>query len=136
MTEAELSAIEERAAYATPGPWELIPGEYDAKAGGVRQAEYPYDVIAAYARVYPECAIQLQVEDAAFIAAARADVPRLCEALREAWSEIARLRSLLPSPCPHSTVQTTVVGEPGQVRRCCIACGAVRVGEGEWEEAG
>jgi hypothetical protein len=36
-----------------------------------------------------------KVEDAAFIAAARTDVPALCSALEEAWAEIDRLTKII-----------------------------------------
>jgi hypothetical protein len=77
MTDAELDAIEARAADATPGPWSARrdgavwqPGDMVTMAGAVATVTDP---------THPSA-----VRDAAFIAAARADVPALVSALREA----------------------------------------------------
>jgi len=81
LTLAELDAIEARAAAAIEGPWEVV----------VHPA-IPGESIPEYAAIVPGVAAGLTVEDAAFIAAARTDVPALVAALRQAWATNASLR--------------------------------------------
>jgi hypothetical protein len=68
LTLAELDVIEVRAEMATEGPWEV---------------PWPPKTLTTVSA--------LQAEDAAFIAAARTDVPVLVAALRQAWATNAAL---------------------------------------------
>lgn len=72
----DVDAIRARAASATPGPWEI-----EARTFG-------YLVHGARAHVE-------RLENAAFIANARQDVPDLLAALDQAEREIARLRAVV-----------------------------------------
>lgn len=85
MTPQELDAIEARANAATPMPWyvEKLPyPELGLTTGGVFAADGA-QIIETDAGVYPP-----SQEDAAFIAAARSDVPALV-------AEVRRLGRLL-----------------------------------------
>jgi hypothetical protein len=70
LTDDELRAIEDRAAKATPGPWTVSFDPNRPNHGWVYDADN--DCLAG----------DLEPGDAAFIAAARTDVPRLVAALR------------------------------------------------------
>ena len=82
MTEQELTAIEERATAATMGPWD------GAKNSGVVSKHTRDPVFETGCGCCTDKA--LSAEDAAFIAAARVDVPALI-------AEVRRLRALVES---------------------------------------
>lgn len=101
LTEAELAAIQARCDAATPGPWKLGYNRTSVLApNGYFITEY-------------DTADDGATEDAAFISAAREDVPKLLAALREArdlafWvgmerdalrAEVARLKELRAHGC-------------------------------------
>lgn len=106
MTEAELKAIEERANAATPGPWTADAEVEERNGGGTRLyvSAHNDDASGHVCRVtpivegsYKRWAQEDMAEpkrhksDAAFIAAARSDVPALVAALREAQARIEEL---------------------------------------------
>ena len=91
MTEQELDAIAARAEAATPGPWVFAPSsqgslEHGCVLVGGRLGNGLGD---DGLHVGEE---EFGVHDAAFIAAARTDVPALVAALREANAKIARMQ--------------------------------------------
>jgi hypothetical protein len=83
MTEAELTAIEARANAATTGPWEGTKNSCVVSK---------HDACGTVFETGCGCCTEkdLSAEDAAFIAAARADVPALV-------AEVQRLRALVES---------------------------------------
>ena len=88
MTPSELSAIAARADAATPGPWWVAQMDEEA---------YDHGQVRCYAGRKPRVLLTLNqhfpcVSDAAFIAAARSDVPALV-------AEVRRLQALL-APAP------------------------------------
>ena len=78
-----LDEIDARAARASLGPWRthVVNGDHS-----VRDARG--EPVASAARVYRDCPLGLDADDARFIAHAREDVPRLV-------AEVRRLRGLL-----------------------------------------
>lgn len=80
MTDTELREHEARAAAATPGPWGYRAERQSTKTRFV----FPAEVFAIDGTAYG-APVGSTTADAAFIAAARAAVPALCAALREAW---------------------------------------------------
>ncbi len=80
MTESELAEIEARASKASKGRWRFVQGDRGYRS-----------YVEAHLCVC-EAFHSNKDANAAFIAAARTDVPLLCQALREAWAEIERLR--------------------------------------------
>lgn len=87
LTEAELNAIEARAAAATEGPWEKDRWDGTLGRGSL---SVPSKLRVLVTRFNYGNAGSPDLE---FIAAARTDVPRLVKALREARAEIVRLRT-------------------------------------------
>ena len=85
LTEAKLAEIEERLGRATPGPWACR----DRLGGGgcFVFSEETFHVVAMEDDEEPAVAVPLGRGDAAFIAAAREDVPLLL-------AEVRRLRAL------------------------------------------
>ena len=86
MDEARLAEIEARAEAATPGEWvaDCVQGIRAVLSGGSRRA-----------MVVPWASGELLMQaDAAFIAAARADVPALVAEVRRLRAEVERLRSI------------------------------------------
>jgi hypothetical protein len=85
LTEAKLAEIEERLERATPGPWACK----DRLGGGgcFVFSEETFHVVALEEDEEPAVAVPLGRGDAAFIAAAREDVPLLL-------AEVRRLRAL------------------------------------------
>lgn len=104
MTDAELREIEERANAATGGPWtwqwarggEIKHGN-DVVARVSNDEDWRYEshncgyVPCNYPDPDDGCLCDLSEHDAKFICAARSDIPRLIEALREAWARIGML---------------------------------------------
>lgn len=88
MTDAELREIEERAATALPGPWTLVPAEWQPTRGGQIWSEPPGGERRIVA-VFEEASLPYWPE-AFFMARAREDVSALV-------AEVRRLRALLPS---------------------------------------
>ena len=82
MTEEELTAIEARAAAATVGPW-----RHDTDGGAIGAVEAGGMALAQVQQRVPRDNARRDL-DAAFIAAARADVPALV-------AEVRRLRTLV-----------------------------------------
>lgn len=80
----ELAAIEERASKATPGPWDYYAAQCCPDMGGVMNSSNTKCLKAVVGQRYDHPA---SIEDAAFIAASRTDVPRLVAALRLAMAE-------------------------------------------------
>lgn len=82
MSPAELEAVEKRAAAATPGPWRTEATDWGAQVLPAKPRRVGYD------RVIGDLGWGEEEEqgraDAAFIAAARTDVPALVAALKEA----------------------------------------------------
>lgn len=91
ITDSELTAIEERAAKATEGPWKFEPGSFTKGSAHVLHAatgegeHWTKRTIAISHFFYAG-----DVPDWSFIAHARTDVPRLCRAVREAREEIVK----------------------------------------------
>lgn len=85
MTQGELEAIRERAKAATPGPWEYDGEGFLESGGGTVAVVYTADD-------FDGDAVDASSFDAngPFIAAARQNVPALCDALAEAWDYLAR----------------------------------------------
>jgi len=84
-----LAEIEARAAAATAGPWEDDHWHDDD--------EMPHTVV----RIGTHLVVNLDnLDDAAFIAAARSDVPWLCSQLRESLAEAEKLRAELARVAP------------------------------------
>ena len=90
MTRPSLAGIEQRAAVASEGPWEVNGPDEDWAA--IHSG--PDSVIHAYTVHDPDCQgcecggdeaghVAISVEDAAFIAAARTDLPALTAAVRD-----------------------------------------------------
>jgi hypothetical protein len=82
LSEPELQAIEQRAAAATEGPW---AARFDGQRQGIFVAHREV-VLFDVGHVRPS------TPDADFIAAARADVPRLLREVRRLQRENARLQ--------------------------------------------
>jgi len=90
MAELNLDAIETRASAATPGPWEHVSGPAGAIPGRFYMLSHEHSTIYMKRRPFGgdhadkvEAAVLPQSSaDAAFIAAARADVPALIAELR------------------------------------------------------
>lgn len=83
MTDEELDAIENRAAEATPGPWDRE--WYDGPIGIVSEAEGVADEDALIACIHMDCVSSRNVWiNGEFIAHAREDVPALIAELRAA----------------------------------------------------
>ena len=91
MTKSELDQIRARANAATPGPWYMVPPDPDAASNifsiGARTppGHWPMDACC-------ECG---GVSNAAFVTAARTDVPALCDALARAMEALAVAHELL-----------------------------------------
>lgn len=96
LTPEQLAAIEARAAKATPGPW----GADATYPGGVYCDDATGSLVARVSgdgfEYVPRAESEWQA-NAAFIAAAREDIPALAAALRRAWEEIARLQAVPPN---------------------------------------
>lgn len=107
-----LEAIRERAARATPGPWQVFEKRSDAghtvdrRIGTVHdhpQLHGPEPVVTQFVSIdplngeAPWQGVSIQAENAAFIAAAREDVPFLLGAVDQMASEIAWLMARLES---------------------------------------
>lgn len=91
LTHEDLDEIEQRTAKATPGPWTVYEddwGHYRDNTGQDRG--HGYHVFESQQLGDGECGAMLQ-PDAEFVAAARADVPRLV-------AEVRRLRAALCKP--------------------------------------
>ena len=118
MTRPSLAGIEQRAAAATPGPWEATQdkcwGEKYPSLSIQRVSEYT-DYDPAHAGCEP-----LDAEDAEFIAAARTAVPALTAAVRD----------VLKVAAPHwewATRRETKFGRPASDASCvCEVCKIVR----------
>jgi len=96
MSEDELKAIEERAAQATPGPWKVRGCRTGYDACAIVDAD-GLPIVQDTDR--DECT-HLAVQDgadAAFIAHAREDVPRLCAEVRRLQGELGKAVELLES---------------------------------------
>ncbi|HEX8273519.1 MAG TPA: hypothetical protein VF615_12860 [Longimicrobiaceae bacterium] len=91
LTEAKLAEIEERLGRATPGPWACK----DRLGGGgcFVFSEETFHVVAVEEDEEPAVVVPLGRGDAAFIAAAREDVPLLL-------AEVRRLRALRAAAGP------------------------------------
>lgn len=93
LTEARLAEIEARMARTTPGPW-----AYKDRLGGggcFVFSEETFHVVAVEADDGPSVTVPLGRGDAAFIAAAREDVPLLL-------AEVRRLRALRAAQEPRA----------------------------------
>lgn len=88
MTPEQVTEIEERANAATEGPWVEVPNTY--RSPGISDVKR-----LSCASLPGALAHDTWDHDAAFIAAARQDVPDLCNALREAWKRIETLEGAL-----------------------------------------
>ena len=118
MTRPSLAGIEQRAAAATPGPWEATQdkcwGEKYPSLSIQRVSEYT-DYDPAHAGCEP-----LGAEDVAFIADARTAVPALTAAVRD----------VLKVAAPHwewATRRETKFGRPASDASCvCEVCKIVR----------
>ena len=86
MDDDELKAIEARADAATVGPW-----HHDNTTLWACVTSKPGGFGGAIAQSVPINDPQRERANAAFIAAARTDVPALAAALREAWAALARV---------------------------------------------
>jgi hypothetical protein len=90
MTDAELTAIEQRAAGATPGPWRIS----NELTGDIRLAVRVKDF---YSRLV--CTFRSKIEgeqayeNAVFICAARSDVPALLVEVRHLQATLAEIAS-------------------------------------------
>ena len=85
MTEEELTAIEARAAAATVGPW-----RHDTDGGAIGAVEAGGMALAQVQQRVPRDNARRDL-DAAFIAAARADVPALVAEVRRLRTEVAKV---------------------------------------------
>lgn len=96
MTKPDIAAIRARAAAATPGPWRWYLGslmnETDSSGQGFPLDIYPdsEDVVSARDHSGDEVSLRVADADAAFIAAARTDIPALCDRIDELEAALAR----------------------------------------------
>lgn len=90
MTDAELQAILERAEKASPGPWEWRKGDVNPALVG---SECPVLFTCTIGDDDPTQYLSVYDFDAAFIAAARTDIPLLVEEVRRLRSELTDLRA-------------------------------------------
>lgn len=96
MTNEELEAIKKRAEAATPGPWDASEdSDRSYKLDAPKDAQYWVTiasgntlVVSWWQQYADDSGTVLKLADAAFIAAARTDVPRLL-------AEVERLRALV-----------------------------------------
>ena len=87
MSDEELDAIEARAAKASEGPWRMGTG-WEQCTPGLYISDYGGSIVYAEGDHPPgDLNEPLVLDDATFIAAARTDIPRLCE-------EVKRLRRI------------------------------------------
>jgi hypothetical protein len=135
LTAAELEEIRERCEAATSGPWHPITPTDDAPSAGVSNATTPNRHGPTFLWWPEECATRAQDRaDAAFIAAARTDIPALLvtvDALRATLQELLTYTTELESryvpmllthsfmlPLPDGAVELgnrirALLGEPG-----------------------
>ena len=115
MTRPSLAGIEQRAAAATEGPWEATQdkcwGEKYPSLSIQRVSEYT-DYDPAHAGCEP-----LDAEDAAFIAAARTDVPTLTAAVRD-------VLALHTDGGQSQGYTDDAPGGYGYIDHCCTECGS------------
>ena len=120
MTDDELQAIEARASAATPGPWrsdDQVVGWMGGTQPGVAVRNQDGNVRDAVAMVVDMRAAEISgslrpIEDAAFIAAARMDVPALV-------AEVRRLRALIAEAVPLFETNASVAWhEYGNIDGC------------------
>ena len=125
MTRPSLAGIEQRTAEATEGPWEVNGPDEDWAV--IHSG--PDSVIHAYTVHDPDCEgctcggdeaghVAISVEDAEFIAAARAAVPDLLAAVRDVLAVLA----------PHWDAQVRREAKFGRSGSACVceACNAMR----------
>jgi len=95
LTRAELDAIRERCEAATPGPWTPVPQTSDGRH--IREAA----VVNASMQSFWQCCYKQgngqPEQDAAFIAAARTDVPALLAHIEALETALREWRSLCES---------------------------------------
>lgn len=98
MTPEELAAIKARAEAATPGPWEgatastYVRGVYTLSEYFVR---CPEDDVAIASEILEPATSQPSIDNAAFIAAARTDVPALVAEVERLQGQVAMLRDVM-----------------------------------------
>ena len=83
ITEEQLNEIETRVEAATPGPWMLIDRDIDWW-----YVETPEGLLAT---CNPSGEAIIGIEDAAFVAHARTDIPRLIEEVRRLRTKVTAL---------------------------------------------
>jgi cell division protein FtsB len=81
VDESYLQKLEALSAAATPGPWTEVCGSIQTKTGRL---------IADFCLPASTLSAVEEIQNAAFAAQSREAVPLLCQALRQAWSEIAK----------------------------------------------
>ena len=119
MTDEELNAIEARANVATPGPWLMRESEDigDRVVEAISAVKGPLfeDIVKTDSGTYPP-----GLNDAAFIAAARDDVPALVAEVRALKEQIANLDLRLLPAC--SKCGLRFVPWRGCYRSVCKRC--------------
>ena len=105
----------EQADKATPGPWAQLDG-------------FPKYIVLAAERGRPIGWLEMPLlDDMAFIASARTDVPALCDAVEAQAAEIGRLRAALESAeellslGPMSTVMNKDLNELAHMEQVIVA---------------
>lgn len=93
----DIQAIRQRASRAEPGPWKVASNEWNLRAAPWRGAvgiEADFDLAVPSLLLWTTRG-GAQQENAEFIAAARTDVPALCDELDAARQRIAELKTAL-----------------------------------------
>lgn len=89
MTPEQLAEIKARCEAATEGPWEIyVPKQSNGWARLVPSGDREHDIMTCYSCVYP---LDMDKNNADFIAHARQDIPALLEYIATLSEEVAKL---------------------------------------------
>jgi hypothetical protein len=135
MTDEELAASEARAAAATEGPWIAVlprsqeggPSICHAGPGWADEFSHPTNVRTAKGDALARRTWEQSAADAAFIAAARTDVPRLAAEVRRlrAVTDAARALAAQFKHAEHCPGNRHADCGPGENEAwCCVWCRA------------
>jgi hypothetical protein len=114
MTPDQLAAIRERTEKATPGPW-WVEGTSSLEVVTLAEDLTPG---ASFGPTHPSVTHDPTVDDAAFIAAARTDIPRLLD-------EVERLRTARSDALPLYEAESAE-DRAGFLQAICPECGDVQ----------
>jgi hypothetical protein len=94
ITPEELVAIEARCEAATPGPWSVEVYDKGTTFYGIGPVRADKVWMGGgYEPSYEQAVLDVEMPDAAFIAAARSDIPKLLAAIKSRDAELAELRA-------------------------------------------